>query len=110
MSLSIQKCIDFSKKFLLKSLLHTDKKTHIILPATSHKHTFQGKIAEKKVIIQIKVLFCVPKCIKSCFADYLILTHNYLSLALYNKNSGQEIEKTRRKEMGQTKLPNSFAP
>lgn len=48
MSLSIQKCIDFSKKFLLKSLLHTDKKTHTILPATSHKHTFQGKITEKK--------------------------------------------------------------
>lgn len=57
MSLSIQKRIDFSKKFLLKRLLHTDKKTHKILPATSHKHTFQGKIAEKKVIIQIKVLF-----------------------------------------------------
>lgn len=48
MSLSIQKRINFSKKFLLKSLLHTDKKTHTILPATSHKHTFQGKIAEKK--------------------------------------------------------------
>lgn len=48
MSLSIQKCIDFSKKFLLKSLLHTDKKnTHNLACDKSQAH-FSGQNCRKK--------------------------------------------------------------